>query len=639
MRLYKAPFASGAGLAASLVLAVSGRAEIVSFNMALDGWQETPANTTVTATGTASATLDTATNLFSWNITYGALSAPEIAAHFHGAATVCLPAGVAVGLPLGSPKIGSATVTAGQASDILAGRWYINIHSTAFPGGEIRGQVLPAPLSDQLPPVPLGSLRVHLQPLATGMVAPNWGCAAPGHPNRIMVADQTGVLWAVDRTSGAKSVFLDVSARLVPLGIFGPGTFDERGLLGVAFHPSYTTNGLLYTFTSEPIAGPPDFTTQPAGIAADCQSVIAEWAVPDPTNPASVADPLSRREILRFDKPQFNHNGGCMEFGPDGLLYISVGDGGGADDQDGTPFIGGVPTRGHTCLGNGQDVTTVLGKILRIDPLGSNSANGRYGNPATNPYVGIFGLDEIYAIGLRNPWRMGFDTVTGTLYCGDVGQNDIEELNVILLGGNYGWRHKEGSLPFIFNGTLNGYTTDRAIALPGGLSDPIAQYDHDDGISIIGGFVNRGTNVPYLSGRYIFAEFGRFFDQDGRLFYLDVGNVIREFQLTARPLSVGQFVLGMGRDAQGEVYVMVNDIGTPFGTTGAVLRVGPGRGDTNCDGVVNVLDINPFVLALADPAAYAAQFPNCTTEQADIDGSGTADVLDINPFVALLSGG
>jgi glucose/arabinose dehydrogenase len=174
--------------------------------------------------------------------------------------------------------------------------------------------------------------------------------------------------------------------------------------------------------------------------------VVAEWRI-DPENPDTVLS-ASRREILRLDQPQFNHNGGDMAFGPDGYLYIAVGDGGNADDEG----------EGHDALyGNGQNLNTVLGKILRIavDDT-TNSINGQYGIPPENPFVGVSGLDEIYAYGFRNPYRIGFDSVTGNLYVGDVGQNHIEEINRVTRGNNYGWRYREGGFYFDPNGENDG---------------------------------------------------------------------------------------------------------------------------------------------------------------------------------------
>src|SRR5918995_896648 len=172
-------------------------------------------------------------------------------------------------------------------------------------------------------PIQPGGVPIGLEPLATGLTAPLKGVAAPGQPNRLYVVDQPGVIWAVDLATGAKSVFGEMRSRIVTLGVFGPGTFDERGLLGLAFHPSYLSNGKLYTYTSEPVAGPPSLpTTLPEGVAPDHQNVVAEWRVPNPANPASIVDPTSRRELLRVDWPQFNHDGSDVSFGPDELLYI-----------------------------------------------------------------------------------------------------------------------------------------------------------------------------------------------------------------------------------------------------------------------------------------------------------------------------
>ncbi len=494
---------------------------------------------------------------------------------------------------------------------------------------------MPAPLADPIPAaIPLGDLRARLGTVATGLTAPNWGAAAPGVPGRLYVTDQNGILWSINVATGDKSVFLDVSGRLVPLGIVGPNTFDERGFLGVAFHPDYAASGRFYTFTSEPVAGPADYSTIPVGSTANCQSVIAEWTVPNPSDPAAVADPASRRELLRIDKPQFNHNGGGMVFGPDGMLYVSIGDGGGADDRDEGTVLG-VPIVGHGCSGNGQNSDSILGKLLRLDVDGNNAPNGQYGIPADNPFVGVAGLDEIYALGFRNPWRFSFDPLTDDLYCADVGQNDVEEIDVVTAGGNYGWRQKEGSFFFVFNGQLPGYVTDVPVDVPAGLIDPVAEYDHDEGISIIGGFVYRGTAYPELTGKYVFGDFARTFSNDGRLLYLDAGNQIKEFRLIGQP-ALGLSLLGFGEDAGGELYVLANGTGTPFGATGVVLGLLSPAGDMNCDGSVDFDDINPFVLALVGQANYEARFTNCFWLNGDTNHDGGVDFDDINPFVKCL---
>lgn len=431
-------------------------------------------------------------------------------------------------------------------------------------------------LADPIPKViPVGDVRIRLETVATGLVAPNWGTNAPGVDNQLFVTDQDGTLWSIDLTTGEKSVFLDVSDRIVELGVFGPDSFDERGLLGVAFHPEYQSLGTVYTYTSEPVAGAADFSTMPEGVVANHQSVITEWQVSDPTDPSAVVNPASARELMRIDQPQFNHDGGCLNFGPDGMLYVSLGDGGGADDADGQDFFGG-PMIGHGTGGNGQDPTNPLGTVLRIDPFGTNAANGRYGIPADNPFLEPNAptdfVDEIFAYGFRNPFRFSFDSETGALYLADVGQNDIEEIDIVLPGGNFGWNLKEGSFFFETNGNEDGFVTDVDPGVPPDLIDPIAEYDHDEGIAIIGGFVYRGTAVPELVGRYVFGDFARTFASDGRLFYLDQTGEIAEFDLTDRG-TLDMALLGFGRDAAGEIYVLANATGTPFGETGIVFRI------------------------------------------------------------------
>ena len=467
-------------------------------------------------------------------------------------------------------------------------------------------------------PIHRGGTRIGLEAVANGMTAPLKGVVAPGEPSRLYVVDQTGQLWAVDLATGTKTLFLDVSARLVTLGVLGPNTFDERGFLGVAFHPDYATNGKFYTYTSEPNAGPPTFpTTLPAGSTPDHQNVIAEWQAVSPGNPAAGVNLASRRELIRVDWPQFNHDAGDITFGPDGMLYIPMGDGGGADDADGQLFtvatgsfpVVEAPIVGHQGNGNAQKLNTPLGKILRIDVDGNDSANGQYGIPADNPFVGQAGaLPEIYAFGFRNPFRMSFDRGTGQLIVGDVGQNDIEEIDVVVSGGNYGWNIKEGTLFFVINGNEEGFATTAAPAsVPAGLIDPIAQYDtHHEGHSVIAGFVYRGTRIPQLAGRFVFGDFSRVFNfpsgphNFGRLLYLQQKDLDRKQLANVQELGGfaaaiagvglstgtsacdGLFpatlaVLGLGEDRAGELYVTGNISGLPFGSGGVVLRLAPAR--------------------------------------------------------------
>ncbi len=434
-------------------------------------------------------------------------------------------------------------------------------------------------------PIRHGSAKVALVPVASGFDAPIAARGAPGIDARYLyVVDQSGIWWRVDTTNGSKTVFLDVTSRLVPLGIFGPGTYDERGFLGAAFANDYATSGLVYTYTSEPATPNPDFSTMPPMTSPDCQSVVTEWHVINPTDSSAVVDTGSAREVLRFDKPQFNHNGGDLHFGPvDNYLYVSTGDGGGADDQDDQPFIG-PPTVGHGPNGNGQNRGVILGKILRIDPRGNNSANGEYGIPADNPFVGMPGtLGEIWAYGFRNPHRYSFDVPTGALYVGDVGQNDVEEVDVVVKGGNYGWRLKEGGFFFRPNGPAAGYVSKIDQGVPADLIDPVAQYDHGEGISVIGGYVSYSPSLPKLKEHYVFGEFAKSFANNGRLFYLKKRHLLKTNGKIQKSMiaevkyvsgdSLGISLNSIGEGNDKELYALGDTTAAPAGGTGVVLRI------------------------------------------------------------------
>ncbi len=479
------------------------------------------------------------------------------------------------------------------------------------------------------PKVEGGDVTVKLVPVADGLVAPNSAQAAPGLPGILFVGDQVGIIWAIDLAKGKRKPFLDVSELLVELGALpdfliaaGFPQFDERGLLGFAFHPDFASNGLLYTYTSQPVAGAADYSTIPEGGQANHQSVLTEWRARNPKNPVAGVHPKSAREILRVDEPQFNHDGGSMAFGPDGLLYVTLSDGGGQDDKD-DPWPPFPDIIGHGDTGNGQNINNPLGSILRIDVNGSNSANGNYGIPPDNPFTAVQGCDdgcdEIYAYGFRNPFRMSFDSETGDLYAGDVGQNDIEEVDVVVKGGNYGWNRKEGSFFFDPNGDMNGFaTTVDPGDVPADVIDPVAEYNNNippdaggDGHAIIGGFVYRGSAIPELAGRYVFGDFSikflfsdgpqgclidleegetcdladRIIGAQGRLFYLDEANLVAEDGTTTKSAvlefiiegreALGMAVMGFGQDADGELYLLGNATGTPLNNKGVVLRISP----------------------------------------------------------------
>jgi uncharacterized repeat protein (TIGR03806 family) len=280
---------------------------------------------------------------------------------------------------------------------------------------------------------------------------------APGDRDRLFVLEQRGTI-QVFANSGAtttKKTFLDIQARVLDGG--------ERGLLGLAFDPDYATNGFFYVYYSA--------TTTTSGM--NHRSIVARYRV-SATDP-DAADPASESILLQFDQPFGNHNGGCLGFGPDGHLYIASGDGGSGGDPQ----------------GNGQKLTTLLGKILRVTTSG--------GVAAGNPFAGMGGgvRGEIWAYGLRNPWRFSFDRDTGDLWCGDVGQGALEEIDLIVEGGNYGWNIFEGDRNYDNPGGIDINTTDR----------PVHVYGRSLGASVTGGYVYRGGDVPSLRGAYVYGDF------------------------------------------------------------------------------------------------------------------------------------
>ncbi len=401
--------------------------------------------------------------------------------------------------------------------------------------------------------IPKGNLTIELRTVADGMASPITLAAPDDGSDRLFVLDQDGKIWVVTNGGRLAEPLLDLKGRLVLLG-----AYDERGLLGLAVHPNFAQNPLLYTYTSEPLAGTADFANG-LGSSNNHQSVVAEWRIS--SGNSNVVDVASRREILRVDQPQSNHNGGAMQFGPDGFLYITLGDGGQANDV-------GI---GHLPGGNAQSLDVIYGKMIRIDVHGNNSANSQYGIPASNPFVGTAGLDEIYAYGLRNPFSFSFDRTTGDLWLTDVGQNRVEEINVITTGGNYGWNHREGTFWFdSANGTI---VTAPVHPAPEDMIDPVAQYDHDDGAAIIGGYIYRGSAVPPLAGRYVFGDWGAFGAPSGRLYYLDETNGVNELVIGGDDRLLGLWLKGFGQDADGELYVLANRLLGPSGNTGRLLKI------------------------------------------------------------------
>lgn len=327
---------------------------------------------------------------------------------------------------------------------------------------------------------------------------------ANDNSNRLFVVEQEGIIsvFKNESTISSKNTFLDIRDKVEDSG-------NEEGLLGLAFHPQCKTNGYFYVNYT---AKDPDRT------------VISRFKI---SANADAADPSSEEVILTFSQPYSNHNGGQISFGPDGYLYIGVGDGGSGGDPQ----------------GNGQNPKTLLASILRIDV--NKQENGKkYAIPSDNPFVGNKSgyKAEIFAYGIRNPWRFSFDPVTKKLWTGDVGQNSYEEIDIIEKGGNYGWNTMEGKHCFEPKQNCNQQ----------GLKLPVWEYPRSAGVSITGGFVYRGPALPALKGKYIYADYG-----SGTIWALDASNLTNPVNiiLTESKLNISSF----GVDAKNELYICAFD--------------------------------------------------------------------------------
>jgi glucose/arabinose dehydrogenase len=361
------------------------------------------------------------------------------------------------------------------------------------------------------PDPPDGTEPVALQLVASGLIFPLY-LTAPESDTRLFIVEKGGTIRIVKGGSLLPIPFLDISGQV--------STGREQGLLGLAFHPQYATNGRFIVHYTD-LAG----DTRVSGFRVS----------PDP----DVADAASEVSILAEDQPFENHNGGQVLFGPDGYLYIMLGDGGGAGDPG----------------GRGQSLAELLGSILRVEPL----EGGGYAVPPDNPFVSTAGArPEIWSYGLRNPWRVDFDPATGDLYIADVGQTQWEEVDVSPSadgagrGLNFGWSIMEGPECF-----ADSSCDQDAFELP------VLSYDHGDGCSITGGFVYRGAAIPALQGHYFYSDFCRGWV---RSFRFENGSVADQFQWPA--LAPGGGVPSFGRDATGELYVM--------STAGVVFKIVPG---------------------------------------------------------------
>jgi glucose/arabinose dehydrogenase len=344
---------------------------------------------------------------------------------------------------------------------------------------------------------------------------------APNDASRWFVVEQGGVVRVFDNNPNVATTttFIDISGRVS----FPPNT--ELGVLGMAFHPQFSTNRRVYLFYSHNDAK--------LGLV----SRLSEFTA---TTSGLTLDPNTERVLITIPKPnaETNHNGGNLAFGLDGLLYAGPGDGGGGNDQHGT-------------IGNAQSTNTVLGKMLRINVLPGTAGIG-YGIPPSNPFAGnppcstddpvsrpaTQPCPEIFALGFRNPFRWSFDRGTGQLWVGDVGQAAVEEVDRVDLGGNFGWR--------CFEGTRN---TGLGCGTPGPTQVPVAQYGRGVGTTVIGGFVYRGSRFPGLVGRYIFGDFG-----SGRIFNIDA-RAQPVLEMTTG-FSSGLSISSFGEGVDGELFVV-----------------------------------------------------------------------------------
>jgi len=339
------------------------------------------------------------------------------------------------------------------------------------------------------------AVDLRLEPVARGFNAPLIATNAADGSNRLFVGEQAGLIWTVVDGERSSSPFLDISSRITVGG--------EQGLLGLAFHPSFEDNGKLYVNYTD----------------VNGNTVIAEYRAS-----GDRADPDSERVLLSIDQPFANHNGGALAFGADGYLYIATGDGGGAGDPE----------------GNGQDLGTLLGKLLRIDVDGESSGRP-YSIPSDNPFTNRDGAaPEVWAFGLRNPWRFGFDEDTRTLWIADVGQGELEEINVADAGRgglNYGWDVMEGTACY------ESEDCDRS-----GKVLPVAEYGHDQGCAVTGGTIYRGRRFPDMRGGYFFGDYC-----SGIMWALPADRP--NSQPLVKVLESGRAISSFGVDERGEMYL------------------------------------------------------------------------------------
>ncbi|WP_316847232.1 PQQ-dependent sugar dehydrogenase [Pedobacter psychrodurus] len=338
------------------------------------------------------------------------------------------------------------------------------------------------------------------------------------------ITEQAGKIRVVQQGKLLEEPLIDLKDKLVKLN----NGYEERGLLGIALHPAFKTNKKVYLYYDIPSVQKSNHT-----------GVLAEYTLAESGNKI---DRASERIILTIEEPDGNHNGGCLQFGPDGFLYVSFGDGGGQGDE-------------HGKIGNGQDMNTWHGKILRID---INTGSG-YKVPTDNPFVGKTDVKpEIWAYGFRNPWRFSFDKVSGRLFAGDVGQSTWEEVDIVKKGGNYGWRLMEGT---------HCYNPDKGCEIKEMIA-PTAEYHHSEGVSVTGGYVYNGSKNPEIKGKYIFA------DWTGKGYYLkQAGSKWTRGKLSFANIADNAKITAFGEDPSGELYVLTNTDTGPENKNGTIYRI------------------------------------------------------------------
>lgn len=407
--------------------------------------------------------------------------------------------------------------------------------------------------------------------IADNMVSPIGLVPVPDESGRLFVIDQIGKIWIIDNT-GVKlgEPFIDISSKMVSLNT----NYDERGLLGLAFHPDYASNGRVFLhYTAPPAAGGPE-----PGESWNNLTRISEFTV-SATNP-NTADIGSEKIILEVNQPQGNHQGGTIAFGHDDYLYIALGDGGNANDVGPGHLEDWYEVNEG---GNGQNIEeTLLGNILRID---INSENP-YGIPPDNPFVGQLGMDEIYAYGFRNPFRFSFDMGGAReLFVGDAGQNLWEEVSIVEKGGNYGWNVKEGTHCFDAENPLTVLGTCPEEDIYGNpLIDPVIELNNwtnpagGKATTVIGGNVYRGNSIPDFRGRYIFGTFSQNFESpNGELFIANPAVsglwTFSEIELQSSPNDIGYYLKGFGQDNEGEIYITVSSNLGPSGNSGKIFKL------------------------------------------------------------------